>query len=147
LTGSAEGSVTTDREQRRVGWGRRLFRLLTPGDVALIAALFVVSAASMVLLRSVLTKGTHCRIVVGDEEVGRYPLSHDRIIEVAGPLGMTTVVIMDGSVRVEDSPCPHRLCVRMGEKRLAGETVACIPNRILISVSGGEEAAFDAFAR
>jgi hypothetical protein len=62
------------------------------------------------------------------------PLDEDRIINVPGPLGKTTVEIKGGRVRVLDSPCPNKTCVSQGWVEGPGETIVCLPNRVSITV-------------
>jgi hypothetical protein len=73
-----------------------------------------------------------------------YPVEEDRHISVAGPLGETVVEIRDGTARVLRSPCPHKICISMGEIRDSGEWVACLPNRVFIRIEGGERDEVDA---
>ena len=65
-----------------------------------------------------------------------YPLAEDRVIEVDGPLGTTTVVIDKKGVRITDSPCPQKLCIQKGEIRLPGQWNACLPNRVFLNIEG-----------
>ncbi len=66
-----------------------------------------------------------------------YPLSEDREIAARGPLGITTVCIQHGGVRVEDSPCTNKVCIAMGTIRSTGQFVACLPNRVFVRITGG----------
>jgi len=70
---------------------------------------------------------------------------------VEGPLGATVVEITPGSVRVVDSPCPEKICVKTGSISRPGETIACLPNRVFVVIRGAsrEEGAgdVDAFSR
>jgi hypothetical protein len=70
-----------------------------------------------------------------------YPLGADRRETVHGPLGDTIVVISAGRAKVEDSPCPDKLCVHMPAISRPGQWIACLPNRVFIRVrgSGGEK--------
>jgi hypothetical protein len=63
-------------------------------------------------------------------------LSRARTVEVQGVLGTTTIAIEDGEVRIVDSPCPHKLCVKKGPISRVGDFVACIPNGVVLAVSG-----------
>jgi hypothetical protein len=65
-----------------------------------------------------------------------YPLTEERVIEVNGPLGVTTVVIEDESVRVLDSPCPHKHCIQRGAITSPGHWNACLPNRVFLKIEG-----------
>ena len=42
---------------------------------------------------------------------------------------------------------PDKLCVKQGEISKAGESIICLPNRIIVSVEGGEESGIDATAK
>jgi len=67
------------------------------------------------------------------------PLNSDRRVALSGPLGETVLVIHDGRVCVESSPCPRKICMGMGEISRNGELLACVPNELLIRVEGGRE--------
>jgi len=65
-----------------------------------------------------------------------YPLKDERRLQIEGPLGVTVVHIHDGSVQIEDSPCPNRTCVAAGAISRPGQWVACMPNQVFISIEG-----------
>lgn len=57
-----------------------------------------------------------------------------KTIPVKGPLG-TTIVEVDGTrARVVSSPCPDKICVKMGWLEQVGDYSACLPNRVLIEM-------------
>ncbi len=70
-----------------------------------------------------------------------YPLSEDRKVRVPGPLGDTVVVVRGGEAYVEDSPCRDKICIQMGRISRQGQWVACLPNRVMVSIGGGGSAA------
>ncbi len=66
-----------------------------------------------------------------------YPLDQDRTLEAHGPLGITTIEVVQGKVWVEDSPCVNKVCVAAGVIRHSGQFVACLPNRVFVRITGG----------
>jgi hypothetical protein len=78
------------------------------------------------------------------EEAGRgktaqqwiYPLDAEATLRVPGPLGETVVVMGDGGVQVVSSPCPEKICVKTGKISKPGQWIACLPNRVFISIRG-----------
>ena len=68
--------------------------------------------------------------------MGRFPLRGKENISAQGPLGTTHIRIAEGKVWVVDSPCPHKLCMKMGKKGRAGEVIVCVPNRVIVRVEG-----------
>jgi hypothetical protein len=73
-----------------------------------------------------------------------YPLDRDREITVCGPLGDTMIVIEHGAAHVAASACPEKICVRSAGIRRNGEWIACLPNRVLLTIEGSGEGRYDA---
>jgi hypothetical protein len=67
-----------------------------------------------------------------------YPLNQDKEIIVKGKLGEAKVVIRDGRVRILDSPCPLKICEKKGWISKRGDFIICIPNRVVIKITGKE---------
>ncbi len=55
----------------------------------------------------------------------------NRVIDVAGPLGISRIEINAGKVRVAADPSPRQLCVRQGWIPPGGAAV-CLPNRVSV---------------
>jgi hypothetical protein len=67
-----------------------------------------------------------------------YPLGVNRTERVRGPIGDTVVVISEGSAWIEDSPCRDKICIQMGKVSRARQWIACLPNKIIVSIGGGQ---------
>lgn len=63
-----------------------------------------------------------------------YPLNSEKNISVNG----VDVVIKNGEAYVKNSTCPDKLCVKAGKLSRCG-TAACLPNGVVISLSGAAE--------
>jgi hypothetical protein len=82
-------------------------------------------------------KGRAQVTITGRDGEWIYPLSSDREVSIAGPLGDTIVEIRGKSVRVEDSPCPNKTCIAAGAISRPNQWIACLPNRVLVRIEGG----------
>jgi hypothetical protein len=121
---------------------------MTVADKALVVAMVVLAAALFVLLPGwLMSEGREVCIRSGGRLVGRYPLDRDRTVEITGPLGTTVIRIEGGRAKVIASPCPHKLCIRMGDIGQEGGIIACVPNEVVISVGGGTRSDLDAVSR
>ena len=69
-----------------------------------------------------------------------YPLSEDRELAVAGPLGDSLIHIHDGAVYFVDSPCQDKICISVGSLRDVGQWAACLPNRVFVTIVGEADA-------
>ena len=73
----------------------------------------------------------------------RLDLRRDGRHTVPGALGDSVLEVRDGAVRFADSPCRRKLCVHSGWHHRTGGSMACVPNRISLSIEGGKPT-FDA---
>ena len=124
---------------------RKTLEFLTIADKILLFALAVLSVLLFYAIPGwVVPGGTEVEIRSGNLVVGRYSLDRPRTVEVPGPLGKTLVQIAHDSVRVIDSPCRNKLCVKCGAVDKRGGIIACIPNGIVIKVGKGVPLDLDA---
>lgn len=89
-------------------------------------------------------EGVWVVVSVQGKEYGKYRLSENRIQEITGPLGTNRLVIEDGRVWMEEAVCPDWYCIRQGEISKSGEQIICLPNGIVVEITGGEEGGLDA---
>ena len=55
-------------------------------------------------------------------------------IEIPGKVGKCILVISDGKADMESADCPNQICVHHGAISHTGETIVCLPNRVVIEV-------------
>lgn len=72
-------------------------------------------------------------------------LGRDTTVEVAGRIGPSRIEVRDGRARFADSPCVGRLCVHAGWLSRSGHVAACLPNGVILEVTGGDRE-FDAIS-
>jgi hypothetical protein len=101
--------------------------LLAAGIGALAAQLWVARSAA-----------SHVEIRVGGQVWGRHPLHTPQRLEVPGARGISVLEIQAGRVRFVDSPCRNRVCVHSGWLAYGGGAAACLPNRVSLTLSGGD---------
>ncbi|HAG68571.1 MAG TPA: NusG domain II-containing protein, partial [Lachnospiraceae bacterium] len=67
------------------------------------------------------------------------PLDRETSLTVTGSEGYSCVVnITSGRADVSDATCPDRLCVHQKRISREGETIVCLPARIVIEIKGTE---------
>ena len=52
-------------------------------------------------------------------------------------------MIKNGKADMTEANCPDLLCVHQKAISHQGETIVCLPNKIVVSVAGGEESEID----
>ncbi len=110
--------------------------------------LAVIAAALMIWGVSALGRreGGYAVVTVDGEEWGRYPLSRPAEIEIATAYGVNSLVIADGKAGVTDADCPDRLCVSQKDIRYEGETIVCLPHKLIVRIEGGTLGELDGVA-
>lgn len=113
----------------------RLWARLTRLDRAIVLSLLGLCLVGMLRTRST-GPGDWLIVERSGDIVFRARLGSDQSARLSGPIGETLLIVQDGRVRVESSPCRDKVCIGMGEIRFPGELLACVPNRILITIPG-----------
>ncbi len=118
---------------------------LRPFDfIAAVLALGLIAAAAVTAYTGGVG-GTFLRVQSPSGEYV-YDLDTDADLEFEGPIGITRVEIADGKAKVVSSPCREQICVNSGPLKDGGDWNACLPNRILLEVTGEDKADVDAFS-
>ena len=73
-----------------------------------------------------------------------FATSVEETVAVRGPIGETVVRINNGGARVISSPCDNQICLRTGQIERSGRWIACLPNRVFISIESGNRMEIDA---
>ncbi len=60
--------------------------------------------------------------------------------------GKMQIKVKDGKIRVTQADCPQHLCVTMGWIRYNGQSIVCVPNKILIEIKSAGPQLVDAVA-
>lgn len=47
------------------------------------------------------------------------------------------ITIEKGRIRITDADCPDKICVKSGWISQAGETIVCLPHKLIIKIQGG----------
>lgn len=84
-----------------------------------------------------LTKRSGTEVVVSIDGVEAYsfPIDEDLEFEITGFNGGTNIlVIQDGEVYLKEASCPDKLCVHMGKISKEGQSIICLPNRVVVEI-------------
>lgn len=104
------------------------------------AAVAVIAAVLGVCLWLLTPQGGQVQVTVDGQVVMTLPLDTDTVVTVHGAVNDNTLTIADGTASMTDAGCPDRLCVHHGAISRTGESIICLPNRIVVTVVGGDAA-------
>lgn len=126
-------------------------RLMKKNDVVLIAVIVILAFAAFVgvSLYSASASGEGEAVVYLDgEEQGRYPLDQDCSIEIpSGDGKYNRLEIKDGQAAMAEATCPDKVCVKHRPVKKQGESLVCLPNKVVVEIENGGEPEVDGAAR
>ncbi len=108
-------------------------------DIILISAvLLIVFIASLTLF---LTReaGDRVTVTVGGKLFGEYSLSEDRTVRIKNGDGYNLLIIKGGKARVERASCPDGICSSHRPIGQDGESIICLPNKVVIEVHAADK--------
>ena len=118
--------------------GGRLFR----NDVIFIAALLLVVSALGLCFYLLRGEGDRVVVTVDGTEFGTYSLAEDVRVEIrtgAQEEELNVLVIKDGVAYVETATCPDGICAGHKPVSREGESIVCLPHKVVITVYTTEE--------
>ena len=104
-------------------------------DIFLIAAFLCVALIIYAFLYLSSYEGDIVIVKVDGTVVKELPLNQDDEFTVPGYHGgINSIIIRNGSVLASDADCPDKLCVKTGKINRAGETIVCLPHRVVVEI-------------
>ena len=99
--------------------------------------LIILSLSGIFFIREILPESQTVLIDAEGKPAYVLPLNEDRTVSVEGPEGKTIVEIREKKIRIMDSPCRNKLCIRQGWVKNGG--VVCLPNKVVVTIRSHED--------
>ena len=114
--------------------------MIRKADIVLALALIAAGLLLSWVLSFHDSAGDELKITADGKVFGTYSLFEDQTIHIVNGSKENHVVIKDGSVHMSGASCSGQDCVRQHAISRSGETIVCLPNRVILEISGGEKA-------
>ncbi len=106
-------------------------------DIILASALLLIAALAYSIIHSVMHKGSLAIVSIDGVDVAEYRLDEDIEIEIPIENGHSnTLTIKDGKAFITYADCPDKLCVKRGGIHLTGQTIVCLPHKLVVRIEG-----------
>lgn len=121
---------------------KNLMKMVKIGDIVIIALLVMLSFLPLAIFtyQNASANGDSMHVVVSadGEVVHEMELKNDHtreIYEFVDDHGHENTVVREGLiVYISDANCQDLLCVQQGQISEVGETLVCLPNRVLVEI-------------
>lgn len=110
-------------------------KIISKTDIILCVAILSVCLIGIILIRLTRDNGYNVNIMIDGKLKDSYKLNENREFDVVSELGSNHVVIADGYVYVTNADCPDKVCVEHYKIGKDGETIICLPHKLVIEVT------------
>ena len=108
-------------------------------DILFIAVLLFLCAAAALGLYVFREDGDTVTVSIDGQLYAEYPLTEDRVVELISDGGFNRLVIEDGYAYVEEASCPDGICSSHCPIGHNGESIICLPNKVVIEIHRREQ--------
>ena len=116
-------------------------------DIMLIVVLALIALTSyvgMAFFQGANTTDGVAVVTIDGEEYGRYPLAVDTTERIELPDGSYNLLeIKEGKADITDASCPDGICVNHRAISKRGQSIVCLPNKVVIEIENGEASEID----
>lgn len=81
------------------------------------------------------TAGNTVTITIDGKLWRTLSLSADTTIDIPGAGGTNTLRIKNGQASITEADCPDKLCVHQSSIRHNGESLVCLPHKVIVKVT------------
>ncbi|MCR4955109.1 MAG: NusG domain II-containing protein [Lachnospiraceae bacterium] len=116
-------------------------------DLILVTVLLLVAVITFFAMKVYQKQTTnHAMVVVSvdGKEWGRYPLNKNckKVISLSDGQ-YNELTIKDGYADMTDATCPDKICVHHKKISKNGETLVCLPHKVVVEIESEEESNVD----
>ena len=107
--------------------------MLKKGDFIVFGVIIALSLALIFALFG--GSGKYITVRVDGDIFGKYSITADTQVEIKSSGGTNTLIIKNGKAHFANSDCPDKTCENSGEISHVGQTIVCLPHRVIAEVT------------
>jgi len=113
--------------------------------------LFILLACAGLLFFAMRSKdsvdGNYVLITLDGKEYARLPLDNDTYLDINSEFGSNRIRITAGEVFMESADCPDKICVHHKNIHAQGESIVCLPHKLVVTICSQKESDIDAISQ
>ena len=119
-------------------------RIIKKMDIVIIAVLLILSFTPHLIFFKTSQKGSknNYAIIKVDgkihKKIGLSNVKKSEKVNLNLPNGKNTLLIKNNSIQMKSANCNDALCVKQGNISKVGQTIICLPHKLIIEIKGDE---------
>ena len=110
-------------------------------DIILVAVILLIAAAGLLFVNLTKQEGSLAVVKIDGVQTQSYSLNENRTVEIfTGDNNefKNTLVIENGKAYISQADCPDKICQEHRPISYSGETIVCLPHRVVVEIEGGQ---------
>lgn len=108
-------------------------------DFILIGIILLAAISVFAALHFAHNEGSYVTVEVDKKAVAAFPLNEDTKYVIKTENGSNTLVIKDGFAGITEADCPDKICVHHKKINKNGESIICLPHRVVVTVTDSSD--------
>ena len=107
-------------------------------DIILAVGIVLIAAAGLLLFVLTKEEGSTVAVKIDGVVTDTYPLSENREVSIKTGENdeyINILTIKDGKASISEADCPDKICVETRAVSFVGETIVCLPHKIVIEIT------------
>ena len=106
-------------------------------DLILIGGILLAALVMLIAVRWTAKAGASVIVRVDGQITEEISLNQSGVYSLNG--GTNILHIEGGEAWLSEADCPDKLCVHQGKIHRTGEVITCLPNKLTVTVTGGDD--------
>ena len=114
----------------------------TRNDIILAAVILVIAVAGLLIANLTKTQGDYAVVKIDGVEKYRYSLNENVTLDIVtgeNDENVNTLVIENGEAVMTEADCPDGICVAHRPISNTGESIVCLPHKIIVEIQSDEK--------
>ena len=113
--------------------------MIKKNDIKLLMAFIAISVIILLIITFSRHKGKTAAVYIDGVKEKSFDLSENTEYTIETEEGYNILKIEDGTAYLIDADCPDKLCVNEGKISKTGQSIVCLPHKVVISIEGEED--------
>jgi hypothetical protein len=117
-------------------------------DLVIIIALIVLAGISWLIIHFLYNSdGNYVEVFVNGTLQNTYSLEQNGEYEIKTENAVNVIQVKSGQVLMKDADCPDKLCIKQGKISKDGQSIICLPHKVVVYVTSKQKDEVDAYAK
>lgn len=108
-------------------------------DIFLVLSILCLALIGFIIFKANLKNGDCVNVVVNGKVTESYNLHEDVNKIILTDNGNNVLVIKNGEAYIDSADCPDKICVEHRKISKTGETIVCLPHKLVIEITENEK--------